>query len=163
MSAPWFPFSFCSILLPSLPSRCCSQERSPGNFLSASLHLSICCQGGWPKTLCHLLAGDLWTRHLISLLLNLLIRKTKIIQCLPCGVLWERNKLIYPNLLEQCLARSKYSINVYYELLLWACFLIFSYYYEHVGKTFIKERIHFYINFIFFQLSLSYKSAEQWS
>lgn len=70
--------SSCLIPLSSPASRCRSQEHAPGNYLRASLHLSTCFQGTWPKTLSHLLAGELCTRCLTALLLRFLTPKVEI-------------------------------------------------------------------------------------
>lgn len=144
-SAPPCIFSCQSCFLPSLPGG--APKSSPGKCppcKSPSWHLFL---GTWPfKTLCHSLAEELRTKHLTSLCPGFLTSK----QGDDSGAFHA-----------ECCEQEKSSFTQISQNSTWHTVSIQSvfttgYYYEHFSS------IGYYMNIIFFQLCLSYKS-EKWS
>lgn len=73
---------------------------------------------------CLSLAPEPWPKYISSLLLSFLLHRLEMMLVPSMWGAVRINELIHAHLLEHCLARSKHSINVYYELLLWARFLL---------------------------------------
>lgn len=110
------PPSAPSCLWGAVPKR--SPQKTPSTQVSFSVSVSR------ELDLRHSLAPELWTKYISSPLLSFLMCRTEMTIVPSTWGVVRMNKLIHANFLEHCLAQSKRSINVYYELLLWACFLL---------------------------------------